>query len=125
MLPTAGLPHVTGRDLAELLDMSDAQLHTALGRELLGDGTGFAGEDPFRAQRYARQWLESKLSDLRREICDAPSVRQMLDSGSGGRLESAAIVLDLLESLKGRPQASIVAVILVRRGLDVVCGPSA
>jgi hypothetical protein len=37
-------------------------------------------------------------------------------------MESVAIMIDALESLKGRPQASIVAVILARRGLDVLCG---
>jgi hypothetical protein len=72
---------------ATLWEVPEAQLLSALGGELLGEGIGFSGEEAGRRRRFA-----------------------------------AATVVDALAAIAGRPSATIVAVILLRRGAERVCG---
>ena len=107
--------------IERLVDMSDGELYSELGRELLGGGAGFGGEDLARARRYARQWFDERLEQLTREVCSNRAVRQMLEHETGDRLTEIAVVVDAMDSLNGHPSAVVVAVIVVRRGLEALC----
>jgi hypothetical protein len=77
---------------------------TAEGLAALDAGESLPGDTAFWRSRPARTL--------------SPSI---LEVGIGGGMESFAIVIDALQSLTALV-ASIVAVILVRRWMDVLCG---
>lgn len=109
----------------EYAPWSEDRLFQQLGTELLGDGKGFGGEDLDRARRFAQQWFEDRSARLRTEVCSAKSVQLFLQDGRGDLFTEAAVVIDALQAMRGHPAMSVVAAILIRRGLQAFCnGPT-
>lgn len=104
-----------------LIDYDDDQLLEDFGQELLGQGVGFGPSDLARYRRAAVEWLESHASELRDSICGNPGLRSLTDDEFGAKVADAAIIADTISTGLGHPSASIVAVILVRRGLSRFC----
>jgi hypothetical protein len=109
-------------ELRSYLAMDEDVLFEALGDLLLGDGPGFGGPSNRAArEQFAQAWLARKADDFRRDICGHPWLevqrRNSLDA-----MEDAAIIADALAMALGHPMANLVAVILLRRGLDKICG---
>jgi hypothetical protein len=107
-------------ELWNYLDLDEDELLELLGTELLGTGPGFGPEDFERRIRFAREWLQRRRRDLQAKLCgdvlEAIGMREGLDA-----LADAAVVTDALSAMLGKPTASIVAVILIRRGLMSLC----
>jgi hypothetical protein len=110
----------SGNELREYLGLDEDDLLELLGAELLGTGPGFGPEDFERQIRFAREWLQRRQRDLREKLCpdvaQTISRREKLDA-----MADAAAVADALAAAFGKPSASIVAVILLRRGLASLC----
>lgn len=106
--------------LEAYLGIDDEALLAELGGMLLGSGPGFGPSDIDRAIRFAGDWLNQRMDEFRQLLCG--DVRLRLESGGGlDKLTDAAVVADALGALLGKPTAYIVAVILLRRGLQRVC----
>jgi hypothetical protein len=108
-------------EVASLSGLTEDELLERLGTLLLGDGPGFGPSDWDRKARFARDWLQRTHDDLRRDICGDMATRLKLRH-TFESLEDVAAVADALAAALGRPTANIVAVILVRNGLDKLCG---
>jgi hypothetical protein len=107
-------------ELRKYLDLDEDDLLELLGAEVLGAGPGFGPEDFERQIRFARQWLQRKRHDLQLKLCD--DVLDTIRKREGfDALADAAVIADALAATLGRPSASIVAVILLRRGLTNLC----
>ncbi len=105
--------------LGEYLALDEDELLVLLGGELLGSGPGFGpSEDDHRAG-FARRWLDSTLEDLRELLCG--EIWESMRGNRGTMIENAATIADALAAMLGHATANIVAVILLRRGLDRLC----
>ena len=100
---------------------SEDELFEALGNALLGESRDFKSGRSDRARRFGREWFDDRLAGLREEVCGSRSVQTMLRADVGDRMTEIAVVTDAIETLRGHPSATIVAVILVRRGLQALC----
>lgn len=93
-----------------------------LGRELLGDGVGFGPEDPDRFRRFAERWIEQQLGDIRARICHHDDIRAIFQKDMQDRLNDFGTVADVLAGLRGNPPVTLLAIVLLRRGFETVCG---
>ena len=107
---------------ADLLAMDEESLYAELGAQLIGDGPGFGPGDFDRFARYGTRWFADHLAEVRTRICGLPQVAAIRSSEGGAKLTDAATIADLLAASYGRPTAAVLSVIIVRRGLDKVCG---
>jgi hypothetical protein len=111
---------VTDDELRKYMDLDEDELLELFGAELLGSGPGFGPEDFERQIRFAREWLQRRRRDLQAKLCgrvlETVRNRETLET-----LTDAAIVADALSGMLGRPSASIIAVILLKRGLTSLC----
>jgi hypothetical protein len=106
--------------LEAYVGMSEETLLAELEGALLGKGPGFGPSDIDRAVRFASNWLDQRMEEFRQLLCG--DVRLRLEHGGGlDKLTDAAVVADALQALLGKPTAYIVAVILLRRGLQGLC----
>jgi hypothetical protein len=112
------------RSLREYLSCDHETLLEALADSLLGMGPGWGPLDIDRRIEFAREWLERRIAELRGELCGEVWSR-LKESGGIDRLSDAAIIADAIATVHGRPTANIVAVILLRRGLESLCGSEA
>jgi hypothetical protein len=107
--------------LTDLFAYDDDMLLEELGRSLIGPGFGFGPGDMDRFRRIALEWLVGHAEQLRQQVCKNTVLQVISDDELGGKVSDAAVVADAISSMLGRPSASIVAVILVRRGLAAFC----
>ena len=107
--------------LTDLFAYDDDMLLEELGRSLIGPGFGFGPGDMDRFRRIALEWLAGHAEQLRKRVCNNTVVQAISNDELGGKVSDAAVVADAISSMLGRPSASIVAVILVRRGLAAFC----
>jgi hypothetical protein len=110
------------RSLGEYLSCDYETLLEALADSLLGTGPGFGPPDIDRRVEFAQAWLKRRMVELRKELCGEVWSRL---KESGDLLSDAAIVADAIATAYGRPTANIVAVIMLRRGLESLCGAEA
>ncbi|MEA2218368.1 MAG: hypothetical protein QOJ35_994 [Solirubrobacteraceae bacterium] len=104
----------------QALELDDEALLEELGAWLLGDGPGFGPSDVDRKIRFAQSWLTEQRDVLRRRICG--DVHANLKAGDAYEaMIEAATLADAVAAALGRPPANIVAVILLKRGLDRLC----
>jgi hypothetical protein len=111
----------SSRALEAYLGMDEEALLAELGGTLLGSGPGFGPSDIDRALRFAGDWLDQRMDEFRQLLCGDVRLR-LEDGGRLDKLADAAAVADALQALLGKPTAFIVAVILLRRGLNALCG---
>jgi hypothetical protein len=105
-----------------LLAKSEAELYAELGTLLLGHGQGFGLEDLARARRFAEDWMRDHADELQKKVCKAKSVKKLIEEEGVGQTASVLALTEILISPR-RPDAiaTIVAVIIVRRGLRKYC----
>lgn len=109
-------------DFARFEDFDEDELYIELGAELLGKGLSFGPEDFGRYRAYAVKWLSEHLSEMRSTVCGTRAVITLQSTDGGDRAMEVATVADCLTALYGKPAAAVAAVILIRRGLDNLCG---
>jgi hypothetical protein len=108
--------------IPELLELTEGQLYVALGAQLLSEGQGFGLEDVSRARRYAKAWLDERTAELQKRVCNASSVKKLIDKETLDLAADMIAITAVLDSqLKSHALASIVAAIIARRGLRVYC----
>jgi hypothetical protein len=111
-------------DSEELLDFGEADLLEILADELLGEGLGFGPADASGRRRFAEDWLVKKMTAVRQLLCNSKG-RSLISGESGDRVVDLATVVDILGSLAlGHLVTTILAVIIVKRGADAICGPA-
>jgi hypothetical protein len=112
------------QDLTFLWEAPEENLFEALGAALLGEGIGFGVEDPFRRRRFGERWFKEHLNEIRQRICGDPGVRSLLDDRVGGQMMDLATVVGAMAGVCGshHDAATVLAVIVVRRGVDALCG---
>lgn len=107
-------------ELRKYLDLNEDDLLELLGAEILGTGPGFGPEDFERQIRFAREWLQRRRHDLQVKLCG--DVLEVIGKREGfDAMADAAVIADALSAMLGKPSATIVAVILLRRGLTNLC----
>ena len=106
----------------QLFDFDDDELYAELGSRILGEGASFGPEDLGRYRRFATKWLDQHLAEIKEAVCGHPAVEFLQSGESSNGLLEAATVADCLAAVYGRPTATVAAVILVRRGLNTLCG---
>jgi hypothetical protein len=104
------------------IEWSEADLLAELGRQLLGPGLGFGPEDPGRFRRFASSWIEDRLGDIRAAICADEAVKAVFERDMQERLSDFGVVADALAAMHQHPPVTLLAVVLLRRGYEVVCG---
>jgi hypothetical protein len=107
--------------LDDLFSRDDDELLELLGQDLIGAGAGFGPADASRYRRIAAEWLARHGDELRSKVCGSGTAQAVTDEKTGDQLADAAVVTDAIMTMLGHPSASIVAVILVRRGLARFC----
>ncbi|MES9536415.1 hypothetical protein AB0C21_04195 [Spirillospora sp. NPDC049024] len=107
-------------DLVEYQGMSDDELYTLLGAELLGEGVGLSPEDEEEQRRFGKQWFTDKHRDLQRKICHHERIQPFLGTSGSDRVIDAAAIAELLTDDFG-PTSVIVAVLIARIGLGAFC----
>jgi hypothetical protein len=100
--------------------LDEDELLELLGDTLLGSSVGFGSEDIERKLRFARSWLERKRDDFRSHLCDEV-FKKLQNRDTLDAVMDAAVVADALVSALGHQTANVVAVILLRRGLNELC----
>ncbi|QGN49816.1 hypothetical protein GKC29_25315 [Micromonospora sp. WMMC415] len=108
-------------NLEDHLEDDEEELLEALGDVLISEGIGFGSEDPDRRRRFAARWLADRQQDLKEHVCPHQMTQTLLADRPGALLMEVATVADVLAAAYGRPTASVVALILVRRGLATFC----
>lgn len=109
------------QELQALWAAPESELLDALGSALLGDGLGFGVEDPSRRRRFAETWLADRMERIRERVC-TEELRAALDGDLADRMIEAAVVADAVATLCGKPAANVLAIILLRRGTQAICG---
>lgn len=102
------------RAAAQSLD----ELHRELGAILLGDGPGMAGRDPDEARRFGTEWLNRRTNELVKAICTSDLRALVRDGGADDIAEVATL---LYATYPEATTVVLVAAIVCRRGLAVVC----
>jgi len=105
-----------------LTQLTEPELLAQLGKELLGSGVGFGPEDTRRYRRFAEQWIQSRMAEIRGAVCNDDGVRAVFTRDIQERLNDFGIVADALATLQGHPPLTLLALVLLRRGYNVVCG---
>lgn len=105
--------------VAALIDLDRDALLARLAEEV---ALGVSPLDPDRKRSIARAWMDAQRERLRLMICRDPGVTALRETATDARIELAAAVADLVASVTGKMPAATVAVLLVRAGLDDLCG---
>lgn len=111
--------------LADLLARDTEELLAELGAQQLGETLGVRPADFGRYLRLGRVWMDTHAQDLRTTLCGHPKINGLRSLASTDEAAEAATVADVLLGSYGQIPASIVAVLVVRRGFDALCGPAA
>jgi hypothetical protein len=105
--------------LRQLLALDEDELLVDLA-DMIALGVGPL--DPSRKRSIGRAWLEAQTDRLREAICNDPRVQAVRNDEHADVVDLAAAVTDLVATIVGGVPAAVVSVILVRRGLDRLCG---
>ena len=103
-------------EVADLLSKSDDQLFTRLGRVV---DKSVSGDDD--AAEAGRSYFEARLSAFATAVCGDERITALRRQHADAATLGAAIV-DVLTALLGVPGVATVAVLLLRYGLDKLCG---
>ncbi|MFJ9726869.1 hypothetical protein ACIRP3_29325 [Streptomyces sp. NPDC101209] len=107
--------------MAELETLDEDELYSRLGGALLGDGYDFGPSDGAEYAEFARRWLKDRLNIIQQQICGRREIRALRGTVESNFATEVATMTDFLASVYGKPPASIIAVILARRGLNSIC----
>ena len=109
-------------DFERFDDFDEDELYAELGAELLGKRLSFGPEDFGRYRAYAAKWFKEHLQEMRNVVCGTTAVIALRSTDGRDRAIEAATVADCLVTLYGKPAAAVAGVLLVRRGVDTLCG---
>lgn len=109
--------------LDDLLARDDEELLAELGANQLGETLGVRPSDFGRYLRLGRMWMDTHAEELRRTLCGHAKVTALRSLARTDEAAEVATVADILLGMYGQIPATIVAVLVVRRGFDKLCGP--
>ncbi|WP_018348381.1 hypothetical protein [Longispora albida] len=105
-------------EIASRIDLDEDSLFELLSRELT---LGVGPQDPAARRAFGRAWFTANLGRLRAAVCGAPAITAFrADKADVATTISA--VADLVASVTSAPAACTVATLLVRYGLNRLCG---
>lgn len=99
--------------------LSESELWLLLGQEI---SPGLGSRDPKFLIAAAKAWFDARISDIRTAVCGNGTVTQARASEDRGVLLSA--LYDVIAPLLGGIPAATVTVLILRYGLDRLCGPA-
>jgi hypothetical protein len=105
--------------IRELLALDEDELLVDLADKVV---IGVGPLDPARKRTVARAWLEAQVDRLRDAICSDPGVQALRKNDQRDLLDLAVAVTDLVAGIVGAVPAATVSVLLVRQGLERLCG---
>lgn len=105
----------------QLSARSDRELFARLGRIV---DRSMAEESDESAEQAGRSYFEARLQTFAATVCNDPRITELRRQHADGATLAAAI-MDLLTSLVGVPGVATVTILLLRYGLDKLCGASA
>jgi hypothetical protein len=103
------------------VDWDEDQLFTELGKVLVGAEAGYGPGDPESWRRYAVTWFNKRKASFKDRICGDTTIQALMAGDAYDRLAEVAVVTDALAGMLGHPSATIVAVIIVKRGVATLC----
>ena len=109
-------------DIPGLLTQSEDDLYALLSQIILGSGLGVGTEDPDEQRKFGRSWFKDRRADIQKIVCEGQLFSRI--RGIGNRKDSAlhvATIADGLASLFGKPAALVIAILVIRTGLDKFC----
>jgi len=104
-----------------LESLDEDELYSLLGATLLGEGYGFGPSDGAEYAEFARRWLKDRFNIIQRQICGRREIQALRGTVESNFATEVATLTDFLASVYGKPSASIIAVILARRGINSLC----
>jgi hypothetical protein len=108
--------------LQKLASYDEEELFAVLGEWVLGQGRGVRPREFRQIIRAGRVWLEEHTAELRAVVCDSSAVQAMRIDDGWDKLIDAATIADILAPHFPKMPASVVAVIIARRGIGWLCG---
>lgn len=103
----------------ELLDMSLEELETEIGKRLAIEELGALPPSRSALRERGERWAKANVGKLKATICGSKRVRDLAAEGFSAELVNA--VLGLVEAAVLGTAAAPLAVLLCRRGLQIMC----
>lgn len=106
-------------ELENLMSQTDDDLLEKLGRELWEKSAHAGPGTKGSLQQLAKEWVKSNLPAMKAAICGNPIVLKIRDKSDEVTLVTA--IADIFLKTLSFPVPSVVAVLIVRIGLDRLC----
>jgi hypothetical protein len=107
-------------DVQMLFTLPDDELLERLGEELWGQSTHATPATPQGLRAEARAWLKANLPKAREAVCSSSIAAAFRENRN--EIALAGGIADLFAASLGFPAPSVVAILIVRIGLDRLCG---
>jgi hypothetical protein len=103
----------------KLLDLSLEELETEIGKQLAIEELGALPPSLAGLRERGERWARANVGKLKAVVCGNETVRDLAAQGFSAELVNA--VLGLVETIVLRTAVAPLAVLLCRRGLQVMC----
>jgi hypothetical protein len=103
----------------ELLDLSLEELETEIGKQLALEELGALPPSLAGLRERGERWVRANAGKLKASVCGNKTVRDLAVQGFSAELVNA--VLGLVEAIVSGTAAAPLAILLCRRGLQVMC----
>ena len=108
--------------LGSCVSATDDELFVAVGQWLIPDSHHLSPSDVRRSVDLGRAWLANHLDELRDALCSDPGVLGARVAATADGSELVAAVIDVLSGVGHFPPVAVLGVLIVRYGLDKLCG---
>jgi hypothetical protein len=104
-----------------LLSLTDDELYERLSDAILGPGLAVGPSDQEQRRRFGRQWFSNRIHEIKQLVCEKELTREIRRAAHNDQLVAAATIADALIGYFGKPVSIVVAILIVRLGIDGFC----
>ncbi|MFB8776857.1 hypothetical protein [Streptomyces broussonetiae] len=109
-------------EIDSLLKVSDEALYVKLSNIVLGEGLQFGPEDGEERRAFGARWFAHRRSEIQKIVCESDFAAKVRgNSESGDASLTVATVADGVAAMFGKPAALVIAILVVRMGMDKFC----
>lgn len=106
----------------DLLDLPPNELYATLGRELEGESLSAFPLPAGEFIRRGKEWYSQRRNQFVRAVCSSAHIRRLLqDKRSVDRVMLTSAIADLISSVCFGVSPVVVAVLLIREGVESLC----
>ena len=106
-------------EMQSLVNLSDDDLFEQLGREIWSQTSHAAPATSKSLRSFGREWLKKNLPEAKDAVCGNSVVEAI--RGKADEITLIGAIADIFAKSLGFPVPSIVAILVVRIGLDRLC----